>query len=63
MVGGRLAGIGHNWVLPMFGRVERFRLMGKVYKLCRVRNPFKWTCAQYRTGYGVILTQSMLHDD
>jgi hypothetical protein len=39
------------------GRVERFRLVGKVYKFCRVRNPFKWPCPRYRTGYGVVLTR------
>jgi hypothetical protein len=38
-------------------RVERFRLVDKVYKLCRVRNPFEWSYPQYRTGYGVILTR------
>jgi hypothetical protein len=36
--------------------VERFRLMGKVYRLCRVRNLFEWPCPRYRTGYSVILT-------
>jgi hypothetical protein len=36
--------------------VERFRLVGKVYKLCRVRNPFEWSCPRYRSGYGVVLT-------
>jgi hypothetical protein len=39
------------------GRVERFRLVGKVYKLCRVRNPFEWLCPRYRTGYSVVLTR------
>jgi hypothetical protein len=39
------------------GRVKRFRLMGKVYKLCRVRNPFEWPCPRYRTGYSVVLTR------
>jgi hypothetical protein len=38
------------------GRVERFQLVGKVYKLCRVRNLFEWLCPRYRTGYGVVLT-------
>jgi hypothetical protein len=38
-------------------RVERFRLVGKVYKLYRVRNPFKWLCLWYRIGYGVVLTR------
>jgi hypothetical protein len=38
------------------GRVERFRLVSKVYKLCRVRNPFEWLCPRYKTCYGVILT-------
>jgi hypothetical protein len=37
-------------------RVERFSLVGKVYKLYRVRNPFEWSCPQYRTCYGVVLT-------
>jgi hypothetical protein len=37
-------------------RDERFRLVGKVYKLCRVRNLFEWPCPRYRTGYGVVLT-------
>jgi hypothetical protein len=39
------------------GRVERFRLVGKVYKLYRVRNPFEWPCPRYRTCYGVVLTR------
>jgi hypothetical protein len=39
------------------GRVEQFRLVGKVYRLCRVRNPFEWLCPRYRTGYGVVLTR------
>jgi hypothetical protein len=38
------------------GCVERFWLVWKVYKLCRVRNPFEWSCSWYKTGYGVILT-------
>jgi hypothetical protein len=36
-------------------RVERFRHVEKVYKLCRVRNPFKWRCPRYKTCYGVVL--------
>jgi hypothetical protein len=36
--------------------VDRFQLVGKVYKLCRVRNPFEWSCPRYRTCYGVVLT-------
>jgi hypothetical protein len=39
------------------GHVERFWLVKKLYKLCRVRNPFEWLCPRYRTGYGVILTR------
>jgi hypothetical protein len=39
------------------GRVEKFQLVGKVYKLYRVRNPFEWSCPRYRTGYGVVLTR------
>jgi hypothetical protein len=39
------------------GRVEQFRLVGKVYKLYRVRNLFEWLCPRYRTGYGVVLTR------
>jgi hypothetical protein len=39
------------------GRVERFQLMGKVYKLCRVRNPFEWPCPRYGIGYGMVLTR------
>jgi hypothetical protein len=38
-------------------RVERFRLVGKLYKLCRVRNPFEWSCPRYRSGYGVVITR------
>jgi hypothetical protein len=37
-------------------RIERFQLVGKVYKLYRVRNPFEWPCPRYMTGYGVVLT-------
>jgi hypothetical protein len=37
--------------------VERFRLVRKVYKLCRVRNSFEWPCHRYRIGYGVVLTR------
>jgi hypothetical protein len=39
------------------GRVERFRLVAKVYRLYRVRNPFEWPCPWYRIGYGVVLTR------
>jgi hypothetical protein len=39
------------------GRVEKFQLVGKVYKLYRVRNPFEWSCPRYRTGYDVVLTR------
>jgi hypothetical protein len=39
------------------GCVERFRLVDKVYKLCRVRIPFEWSCPRYRIGYGVVLTR------
>jgi hypothetical protein len=38
-------------------RIERFRVVGKMYKLYRVRNPFEWPCPRYRTGYGVVLTR------
>jgi hypothetical protein len=38
------------------GHVERFWLVGKVYKLYRVRNPVEWLCPRYMTGYGVVLT-------
>jgi hypothetical protein len=38
------------------GRAERFQLVGKVYKLCRVRNSFEWSCPRYRIGYDVVLT-------
>jgi hypothetical protein len=41
------------------GRVKQFRLVGKVYKLCRVRNPFKWLCPRYRIGYGVAITRKV----
>jgi hypothetical protein len=40
-------------------RVERFRLVGKVYRLCRVRNPFEWSCPRYRTCYDVVLTHRL----
>jgi hypothetical protein len=39
------------------GRVERFRLGGKVYMLYRVRNLFEWLCPYYRIGYSVILAR------
>jgi hypothetical protein len=39
------------------GHVEQFRLVGKVYKLCRVGNPFECSCPRYRTGYGVVHTR------
>jgi hypothetical protein len=38
-------------------RIEWFRLLRKVYKLCRVRNSFEWSCPRYRIDYGVILTR------
>jgi hypothetical protein len=31
--------------------------MGKMYKLCRVRNLFEWPCPQYMIGYDVVLTR------
>jgi hypothetical protein len=37
-------------------RVKWFWLVGKVYNLCRVRNPFEWPSPRYRTCYGVLLT-------
>jgi hypothetical protein len=43
------------------GRVERFRLVSKVYKLCRVRNPFEWPCPRYETYYGVVLTSRIYY--
>jgi hypothetical protein len=36
--------------------VGQFWLMN-VYKLCRVRNSFEWSCPRYRTDYGVDLTR------
>jgi hypothetical protein len=42
-------------------RVEKFQLMRKVYKLCRVRNPFELSCPRYMTGYGVILTHRVCY--
>jgi hypothetical protein len=38
-------------------RIEWFQLVGKVYKLCRVRNSFEWPCPRYMIGYGVVLTR------
>jgi hypothetical protein len=39
------------------GCVERFGLVGKVYRLCIVRNSFRWPCLRYRIGCSVVLTR------
>jgi hypothetical protein len=36
------------------------KLVGTVYDLCRVYNPFEWSVSTVWTGYGVVLTTSEL---
>jgi hypothetical protein len=50
-----------SWGSPQLGVtyvqvvVGQFRLLD-MYKLCRVRNTFEWSCPRYRIDYGVDLT-------
>ena len=40
--------------------VRTVELVGTVYDLCRVYNPFEWSVSMVWTGYGVVLTTSEL---
>ena len=40
--------------------VRAVELVGTVYDLCRVYNPFEWSVSTVWTGYGVVLTTSEL---
>ena len=40
--------------------VRAVELVGTVYDLCRVYNPFEWSVPTVWAGYGVVLTTSEL---
>ena len=40
--------------------VRAVELVGTVYDLCRVYNPFEWSVSTVWTGYGVVLITSEL---